>query len=119
MELLTIAHGAAVVELDELDCLRLAQACRAAQRAAMGDTNPHEFIFPAGADHYAPDLALLFATMATTFTAAAMAADASGHDVDGDTFDLARTRRTWLPVVEEREGERAEEAAPACAEKGA
>ena len=97
MDLLTIAHGAAVVELDELDCLRLAQACRVAERAAMGDTNPFEFIFADGRDHWDPELVQLFSGLLVAFTAAAMAAHASGHQVDGAPFDLDRTIRTWLP----------------------
>ena len=94
MELLTIAHGAAVVELDELDCLRLAQACRAAERAAMGDTNPFEFSFPDARDHWDPELVQLFSGLLVAFTAAAMAAHASSHQVDGEPFDLERTLRT-------------------------
>ena len=97
MELLNIAHGAAVVELDELDCLRLAQACRAAERAAMGDTEPFAFLFPTEADHWDPELVQLFAGLLVAFTAAAMAAHASSHQVDGQPFDLERTLRTWLP----------------------
>ena len=98
MELLTIAHGAAVVELDELDCLRLAQACRAAERAAMGDTDPFAFLFPDDRHHWDPELVQLFAGLLVAFTAAAMAAHASSHNVDGQPFDLASTLRTWLPV---------------------
>ena len=98
MELLTIAHGSAVVELDELDCLRLTHACRAAERAAMGDTSPFAFLFRDERDHWDPGLVQLFSGLLVAFTAAAMAAHASSHNVHGDAFDLERTLRTWLPV---------------------
>ena len=98
MELLTIAHRAVVVELDELTCLRLAQACRAAERAAMGDTDPFAFLFPDDRHHWDPELVQLFAGLLVAFTAAAMAAHASSHQVDGEAFDLEHTVWTWLPV---------------------
>ena len=63
-----------------------------------------------------------------------MAADASGHEVDGEPFDLERSLRTWLPAqpakrvmrdylypglvasapVERKDGEAAREAPPAA-----
>ena len=64
----------------------------------MGDTSPFDFIFPDARDRWDPELVQRFSGLLVAFTAAAMAAHASSHTVDGQPFDLARTLRTWLPV---------------------
>ncbi len=83
MELVKIEHDTITVNLDPLDCLRLAQACRAADDVLAGN-RPEMPVFglppgSTGSAHTRP-LGQLYATLGALFAACAVAGD--------DAYDL-------------------------------
>ncbi len=104
MDLVKIEHDTITVALDPLDCIRLAQACRAADHLLAGDM-PGEPLFglPAGSggSSEARPLGQLYTTLAALFAAGAV--------VGYDAYDLPvgqAVSSRWPDVVQDLIGPR-------------
>ena len=95
MELVTIAHDRIIVELTPPDCLRLAQACLAADHALAGDTIPRAIFGVEFGSSATLPVAALYQALAVAFETASYAGEASYHlhAEDVRTLSLAHHHR--------------------------